>query len=249
MSGIPELLYHAVLVVYDGQEGLEKPSRRVDVLGTFSTLPAAKAFAATGLQVLGYEPADFAEYAVQDGKTPWAYGDGVLVYAKAFAGQEFAVGIDTTPNDQEFAAGPNGTILLSAYPDASDPAQHLHYVLQTEVDYDQEPGSKFKTTEIEGCYLHRADAIDAAKASLKNSGIEFAQYEERKDLGTTEDVSSGESGGAAVNNELGPSLTFQWPFGEEVLVHAVSQTGENYEVSIRTIPGAHKKHAKKSQTA
>ena len=36
----------------------------------------------------------------------------------------------------------------------------------------------------------------------------------------------------------------QWPFGEDVLVHAVAQTGENYTVAVRTPPEAHKAHAK-----
>ncbi|EPE04618.1 hypothetical protein F503_06167 [Ophiostoma piceae UAMH 11346] len=228
MSGITDLLYHTTLAVHDKKGGLSSGhSRSVYVLGTHSTLAAAKAFAVTSLHGLGYEPGDFTEYAVHDGKTAWKYGDGVVVYAKAPAGQEFFVGIDTTPNQQEFAAGPNGTILLSAYPDDNDPTQHLHYVVQTEVDYDQERGSDFKAAEIEGCFLHRADAIDAAKVSLKNAGYEFARYDERPNLEPAAD----------------------WPFGEEVLVHAVSQTGENYEVAVRTIPGTHKKHAKKNVKA
>ena len=190
MSGITDLLYHTTLTVHDKKGGLSSGhSRSVYVLGTHSTLASAKAFAATSLHGLGYEPADFAEYAVKDGKTAWKHGDGVVVYAKAPAGQEFFVGIDTTPNAQEFAAGPNGTILLSAYPDDNDPTQHLHYVVQTEVDYDQERGSNFKAAEIEGCFLHRADAVDAAKVSLKNAGFDFAQYDERPNLEPAADVS------------------------------------------------------------
>jgi hypothetical protein len=39
-------------------------------------------------------------------------------------------------------------------------------------------------------------------------------------------------------------MSGEWPFGEDVVVHAVTQTGENFVVAVRTVPGAHKKHAK-----
>lgn len=204
MADIPELLYHTTLVVYDGSRDPANQSRSAYVLGTHTSLPAAKAFSATALQGLGYEPSDFVEYHVKDASssTDWEYGDGVVVYAKAPAGQEFAVGLDTTPNDQGFAGGgPDGTLHLSGISDGTndgDPARHLHYVLQTEVDYDQDryrargcsgnDNSAFKSTEIEGCFLHRSDAIKAAKACLKTTGYEFAQYDERDDLGKADDV-------------------------------------------------------------
>ncbi|CAK7206142.1 hypothetical protein SEUCBS139899_008927 [Sporothrix eucalyptigena] len=244
MADIPEFLYHTTLVVYDGSRDPSNRSRSAFVLGTHTTLPAAKNFAATALQGLGYEPSDFEEYAVHNTKSSeeWTHGDGVVVYAKAYSGQEFAVGLDTTPNDQGFAAGgPDGTLHLSGISDGTndgDQARHLHYVLQTVVDYDQfrhqDAGAgrngvndSFKSTEIEGCFLHRTDAIAAAKTCLKNTGYEFAQYDERNDLGYVED----------------------WPFGEDVIVHAVSQTGENYAVAVRTIPGAHKKLSKENRKA
>lgn len=203
MADVPDLLYHTTLVVYGGNEDLASRARSAFVLGTHTALAAAKAFSSTALQGLGYEPSDFVEFAVNDGTGEWTHGDGVVVYAKAPAGQEFAVGIDTTPNDQGFAAGgPDGTLHLAGIADGtkdSDPARHLHYVLQTEVDYDQshkrEEGAArigvnthFKSTEIEGCFLHRADAIAAARKCLKDSGYEFAQYDERDTLGPAEDV-------------------------------------------------------------
>ena len=36
----------------------------------------------------------------------------------------------------------------------------------------------------------------------------------------------------------------QWPFGEDVLVHAVSQTGEDFTVSVKTVPEVDKNHLK-----
>ncbi|CAK7212953.1 hypothetical protein SBRCBS47491_001638 [Sporothrix bragantina] len=220
MSSIPELLYHTTLTVLGKDTDASAVTRNVYVLGTHSTVEAAKAFSATALEALNYEPTDFVQYNVHDGKSPWTHGDGVVVYAKAPAGQEFIVGIDTTPNDQSLLAGPNGTIKLPVSPD--NPTPCLHYVLQTMVDYQKQAEGTFEKTEIEGCYLHCADACAAAKNCLKNTGYDFAQYDQRNDLGEVED----------------------WPFGEDVIVHAVSQTGENFSVSVRTIPGAHKKLSK-----
>ncbi|KIH87760.1 hypothetical protein SPBR_05255 [Sporothrix brasiliensis 5110] len=229
MSGIPELLYHTTLTVLGKDGETAAPTRSVYVLGTHATVEAAKAFASKALQDLGYEPSDFVQYDVRDGTQPLAHGDGVVVYAKAPAGQEFIVGLDTTPNDQGFLAGPDGTIQLSAHPDndgkrEKDLARHLHYVLQTAIDYNAWVGDAFEKTDIEGCYVHRADAFAAAKKCLKGTGYDFAQYDQRDDLRETD----------------------EWPFGDDVLVHAVSQSGENFSVSVCTIPGAHKKHSKKN---
>jgi hypothetical protein len=41
------------------------------------------------------------------------------------------------------------------------------------------------------------------------------------------------------------SGTEQWPFGEDVLVHAVAATGENYCVAVRTAEGARERFGKK----
>ena len=79
-------------------------------------------------------------------------------------------------------------------------------------------------TEIVGCYVRREDARKAALGALSDLGRDnFSQYDERDS-----------------NEEQG-----QWPFGEDVVVHAVADTGENYAVAVRTVPGAHKKYSKK----
>lgn len=203
MKDIPELLYHTTLVVYDGSRDPTNRARSAFVLGTHTSLAAAKAFSTTALQGLDYTPSDFLEYHVKktsastSPEDEWTFGDGVVVYAKAFSGQEFAVGLDTTPNDQHFAGAADGTLLLKGIADGHNPAHHIHYVLQTKVDYDQDrcralPGSNdmsaFKSTEIQGCFLHQKEAIKAAKQCLKLTGNEFAQYDERDNLGKADDV-------------------------------------------------------------
>lgn len=218
MADIPEQLYHTTLTVVDFHKDTSGAIRDVYVLGTHTTISAAKSFALRALTHLGYQPDDFAEYATRLDTPPesWKHGDGVMVYAKAPAGQEFIVGLDTKPNTESLPAGPDDTPLL---PGGSD---HLHYVLQNRTDYNQDKSGAYQTTEIEGCYVRRADALAAAKAVLQADREEYAQYDERDDA-----------------EEDG-----EWPFGEDVVVHAVAQTGENYTVAVKTVPGALKKHRK-----
>jgi hypothetical protein len=221
MATVPELLYHTTLTVIDFHADTSGSTRKVFVLGTHTNLEKAKEFSARVLQELGYKRDDFAEYAERKPGEEWKHGDGVIVYTKSEAGQEFLVGIDTKGNTEKLPEGENGHL---EFPKGVD---HLHYVLQTKIDYNQDRSGAYQTTEIEGCYVKRSDAYAAAQKTLINgeTGLkreDFAQYDERKDG----DESS-------------------WPFGEDVLVHAIAPTGENYTVAVRTVPGAHTQHAKK----
>ncbi|KAJ2904350.1 uncharacterized protein MKZ38_008266 [Zalerion maritima] len=222
MASVPELLYHTTLTVIDYYVDTSGSTRKVFVLGTHTQLDKAKEFAVGALKELGYEADDFAEYVVRKPGEEWKHGDGVIVYTKAEAGQEFLVGIDTKDNTEKLPEGRDGQLELPRGVD------HLHYVLQTKIDYNQDRSGTFQSTEIEGCYIKRADAFAAARKALASGEgalerDDFAQYDERKD---------------------GAEST--WPFGEDVLVHAIAQTGENYTVAVRTVPGAHKQHAKKN---
>ncbi|KAM7187705.1 hypothetical protein V8F33_011089 [Rhypophila sp. PSN 637] len=221
-AAVPEQLYHTTLTVIDFHKDTSGSTRDVYVLGTHTTLQAAKAFTLKALETLGYSPDDFYTYKVRTAadSEDWPYGDGVHVYAKAPASQEFLVGIDTKPNTEDLPNGPNNTPLLPR------DYTHLHYVIQNKTDYNQDTNNRnYQSSEIEGCYVHRADAIDAAKALLAGDKTEFAQYDERD-----------------TNVEGG-----QWPFGDDVVVHAVAETGENYTVAVRTVPGAHEKYKKISK--
>ncbi|KAK4234088.1 hypothetical protein C8A03DRAFT_38147 [Achaetomium macrosporum] len=230
---IPEQLFHTVLTVIDYHADTSGSTQDVYVLGTHTTLRAAKAFALSALQQLGYQRDDFATYATRadlppDQNQEWPHGDGVMVYAKAPKGQEFLVSLDTKPNTESLPASSAGddTLLL---PERCD---HLHYVLQTKTDYNQDKSGAFQETEIQGCYVSRAAALAAAKRVLvsEENGIsreDYAQYDER----------DGEEG-EEEEEEAG------WPFGEDVYVHAVAQTGENYTVAVKTPPGARRKLGK-----
>lgn len=216
---VPEDLFHTTLTVVDYHTDTSGSTRDVHVLGTHTNLAAAKAFALMALKLLGYDAEDFAEYTTRVETAPeeWTHGDGVMVYAKAPKGQEFLIGLDTKPNTESLPAVPLGdTLLLPAGHD------HLHYVLHNRTDYNQDKSGAYQTTEIQGCYVRRDQALAAAKEVLREARQEFAQYDERE--------------------EEEPEA--EWPFGEDVIVHAVAQTGENYTVAVKTVPGAHELHGK-----
>jgi hypothetical protein len=102
-------------------------------------------------------------------------------------------------------------------------------VLQTKVDYNADRSGEAQATDVEGVYARRADAVAAARRCLVSADVtrgDYAQYDEREDDGKDDG---------------------DWPFGENVVVHAVAQTGENYLVAVRTVPGSHEKHSKKTK--
>jgi hypothetical protein len=228
---VPDLLYHTLLTVIDFNEDTSGYTQSTYPLGTHTSLPAVKTFAAHALEELNYRPDDFAEYAVRNRETSededWRHGDDVIAYARAPGGRrEFVVKLATTqqPNAENLpaaAGGPGETPRLP--PSSAAAADPLHYVIRTRIDYDQGRGEGVvQATEIDGVYVRRSDALRAAKGML-GGREEFAQYDERGD--------DGEEG--------------QWPFGDDVVVHAVAQTGENYTVAVRTVSESHEKHAKK----
>ncbi|TWU77961.1 hypothetical protein ED733_005731 [Metarhizium rileyi] len=74
--------------------------------------------------------------------------------------------------------------------------------------------------EFRGVYLHRADAWTAAHKCLDPDS--YAEYDCRGDA----------------------EFADQWPFGENVAVHAISDTGQNFLVAVNT-PPQHKHDIKK----
>lgn len=220
---VPDQLFHTMLTVIDYHADKSGGTRSVWVLGTHTSLSAAKSFASRALHELGYEKDDFEEYADRTqlgaaAEDSWPHGDGIVVYAKAPAGQVFKVGLSTTPNNLGLPANEKEE------PKLPKDFDHLHYVLQTIIDYNKDRTGAEQTTEVEGTYVKRSDAMIAAKGLLLKS--DFEEYDERDE---------GDTKGA-------------WEFGEDVVVHAVSTNGENHNVAVKTVPGAHKAHAKKRKT-
>lgn len=225
---VPKRLYHTTLTVVDPHKVHTDPAgSAVDCstfpLGTQATSEGATHFAEAALQSLNYQPDDFETYSLKSSlpQGKWTHGDNTIVYAKTPAGQEFIVRVEDRANKEHIAIQTDGGDEVK-YPTGSD---HLSYVLVTEVDYRKE---STKTT-IEGCYYHRPDAVDAAKEALLAGGklkkSQFGQYDERE--------------------SLDKSTAKDWPFGEDVVVHAIGSKGENFKVAIKTVPSAHQQHGKK----
>lgn len=225
----PQTLYHTLLTVIDYEADATGAARTVYPLGTHTSLEAAKAFAAgPALQGLGYARDDFETYETRSPTSPepWTHGDGTVVYARRAGPHAFLVSLATTPNNEALPAqkpgGGGDKAALVALPTGAD---HLHYVLQTRVDYNADRSGGVQSTEVEGVYARRADALAAARGALLSDEVrraDFAEYDERGD-----EVAADE-----------------WPYGDDVLVHAVAQTGENYRVAVRTVPGCHQRHGK-----
>ncbi|KAJ9419455.1 hypothetical protein QL093DRAFT_2364560 [Fusarium oxysporum] len=189
MSNSPELLYHIILTVIDYHVDPSGAKRSIYVLGTNATLEAAKSSAFRVLDTLHYRPEYFAP-----------------------AGQVFLISIQATPNDEKLLMDSNGGIFMS------NGIPSLHYVMQTTIDYNKDRTGCVQETQIEGTFIHRADAYAAARKLL--DPLDYADYD-------TPEKMAGE-----------------WPFGEEVVAHAVAETGQNTIVEVKTVAGAHQKHGK-----
>lgn len=212
-----DLLYHIKRTITDYAADKSGATRTTDILGTFTDLHAAKEAALKSLEKEGFKKDDFELYKVNDGSDDWAHGEGIMVFAKAPSGSEFEVRLDTKPNINKFKGNEQGAVI----------EPYLHYVLQTTINYNNDRIGGIQTTEVEGAYGTRKAAFEAAKVALLDEEVKkesFAEYDERD----TED-------------EKG-----EWPYGEDVLVHAVAETGENFLVAVKAQPGAHHHHGRRA---
>jgi hypothetical protein len=94
-------------------------------------------------------------------------------------------------------------------------------VLQTIIYYNHDSIGSIQTTQVEGVYPTRKTARETAKTILLDGSIinpTFAEYDEQ-------------------DNE-----SKEWPYGEDVVIHAVAETGENFRVSVKPQPHSHQQH-------
>jgi outer membrane protein assembly factor BamB len=111
-----DLLYHVNRAIIDFAQDKSSATQTTDVFGTFTDLAATNAAARSALPSEGYLIDDFVEYEENDGTKEWKHADGVIVFAKAPAGQEFVVRLDTTSNALHFKGNAS-----------SEVEGHLHY--------------------------------------------------------------------------------------------------------------------------
>jgi hypothetical protein len=117
----PELLYHVKRTIIDfSHDSLMNSSgatEATDILVTYTDVSSAKAAARSALRNEGYLEDDFEEYEENDERRTWAHGDGVIVFARAPAGQVFEVRLDTKAN----------AFKLKGAASTNEIQGHLHY--------------------------------------------------------------------------------------------------------------------------
>ncbi|KAH6673282.1 hypothetical protein B0J14DRAFT_668145 [Halenospora varia] len=212
-ENVPEFLYHVKRTITDFHEDKSGATRTTDILNTFTNLQAAKSAAHAALVSEGFVKDDFEVYEENNGQEGWSHGDGAVVFAKAPAGQEFEVRLDTKPNTMKLKGNASGEV-----------DGVLHYVLQTTINYNNDRIGGIQTTEIVGTYPTRKAAYEAAHTALLDEEVKkesFAEYDEKE------------------------QFDGEWPYGENCFVHAVADTGENFNVFVKAQPHAHKHHSSK----
>lgn len=222
---IPIYLFHTTLTVIDYANSSEDGGKSVYPLGTHADLNTATVFASLALQRLGYDRANFEAYEDYSGMThhdangcaaAWSDDNSIVVHARRPSKHDFLVGISTTLNNEHLPTKKDNPFELQL-PQGSD---QLYYLLQTTVDYNVDRSGAVQGVEIEGVYVYYADAIEAAKGCLIGVKIkreDFIEYDERDS----------------------EEFKDEWPFGEDVVVHAVTQTGQNFKVALMTTLRAH----------
>jgi hypothetical protein len=229
-SEVPELIYHTMLTVIDNSQAAGPDNRKMYPLQVHADLPAAKSFARDALRSLGYDKSDFQYYRTREESENLSGSsdenlppleDGVLVHARREGPHDFIVGIVPTFNVEGLPRDPSNLSELKL-PNGTD---RLHYVIQEKTDYNADRSGAAQTLDVEGVYIHRSDAYVAAKNCLLGDSVEpndFVEYDVRDDT----------------------SFADEWPYGEDVVVHAVLPTGENLKVSVLTTLRTQELHGK-----
>ncbi|RAH58537.1 hypothetical protein BO85DRAFT_276300 [Aspergillus piperis CBS 112811] len=206
-SKIPEHLYHVLLTITRLNKN---PNNLVEILripGTYTSLLAAKAAAHSCLYDAGYERDFFPTYETsahifEQENLPDR--TGLAIYAVAPDGTTFRVRIDTTQNKLQLTTDlDDGRISIP-----------LFYVVQANVEYDAIEGeSTVREVIVQGTFTDYMQAREYAKGVLlsEKDGILKGSYAAYVEAGEGE-------------RDCG--------FGENVVVHAASDYGVNYLVSV-----------------
>ncbi|PYH89605.1 hypothetical protein BO71DRAFT_336331 [Aspergillus ellipticus CBS 707.79] len=203
----PENLYHVLLTITRMEKNPNNIIEALRIPGTYTSLRTAKAAAHSCLYSAGYERDFFTTYET----SPTIFEEenlpartGLAIYAVAPDGTTFRVRIDTTPNEQH----------LTTDLDDGRIATPLYYVVQASVEYDATEGeSTVREVSVQGIFTDYVRARECAKGVLlsANDGILKGNYADYVEAGDGE-------------RDCG--------FGENVVVHATSDYGVNYLVSV-----------------
>ncbi|RHZ55396.1 uncharacterized protein CDV56_100533 [Aspergillus thermomutatus] len=201
-----EQLFHILLTTSHLQKNPNNIVEKVRIPATYTTLQAAKAAAYRCLFDAGYEKEWFTTYETKPEifeNRDLPERSGLAVFAVAPDRTEFRVHIITTPKDEKLVAE-----VVEGH--VTNP---LYYVVQANVEYNADEGSRVSDIDIEGVFQSYQEARDLASRVLlsKEDTItkeSFAEYTEA----------------APTEKDCG--------YGENVIVRAVSEYGTNYLISV-----------------
>ena len=197
-----ESLFHVVLTSSHFKTDVNSDVQAVRVCGTYTSLPAAKSFAHRCLFDAGYEQEWFTDFRTQHGGELLDHKNGAIVRATGPGGEVFTVNIDT--NSNLFALKAN---------DAGRIDSPLYHVVRTIVHYYDDESGQTRETDIQASFISYDEARKFALSSLINEedGVGKDSYPEYEEAGPGE---------------------LDCGYGENVVVHAVGQNGENFLVSV-----------------
>jgi len=198
-------IYHVLFTVSHLQKDVNAEVQKVRVCGTYTSLEAAKAAAHRCLFDAGYEREWFTDFETKQEEFQAHHikrRSGLIVLATAPDGTIFRVSVATTPNVQQYKGGEDHKV-----------EKDLFHVVQTNVLYTEDESGEARDTNVEGSFQTYEEARKFAAQALLSpeDGITkatFAQYDE------------------AAPNET------DCGFGENVVIHAVGENGENILVSV-----------------
>jgi hypothetical protein len=200
----PENLYHIVLTTSNIQKDPNSEIEKIRIPGTYHSLAAAKAAAHSSLFDAGYEREWFSQYEVDP-----AVLESYSIHQR--------VGLIV------LAVAPDGTtfrVCICTTPNIGHLTTHneygrieadLYYVVQTNVEYADE--GQRRDINIEGAFKTYSEAQSFAHTVLlsQQDGITKESFAEYNEAGDNE-------------RDCG--------FGENVVIRAVGNNGENYLISL-----------------
>jgi len=118
------------------------------------------------------------------------------------------------PTGEEFTVEietiPNTLSIVDPVSGAKNVGQGLYYVVQSKINYALDRSGANRSSIIEGVYASEADAIEAARSMLLDDDVKKEDFAEYDEFAGQDD----------------------WPFGENVVIHAIGNSGENYTLAV-----------------
>ena len=197
-----ETLFHVVITSSHFKHDVNSIVQGVRVCGTYTSLRAAKAAAHCALFDAGYELEWFTSFEAQHESVIIGHDNGAMVQAVGPDGELFTVSIAVTTNLFNLKPNEAGKIQVP-----------LYHVVQSIIHYSSDESGQTRDTSIQGSFQTYNEARKAGLALLlcEEDGIDKSEYAEY------DEAAPGEA-------DCG--------YGENVLVHAAGQNGENFLVSV-----------------